>query len=220
MTKCTFMAEVLLPASRTQHVGGERGRWTGAPRNMHYSTAMCVIRSKQLPFYKMATAILSSVQWRGQGQEIKLRFGHYKLLGRWTSDCFPPTHPKWFCKLWKQCFVHAWRWPELSTDISLLLNFQLLKLRIHTSIAVLREVAPYDMWADKIWSLLMCILPSSRYKLSWKLNLSHYTPWRRLGERTYRRYSLPTSTLDGDEWSTSRPGCALAPGKGPPVPIA
>jgi hypothetical protein len=28
-----------------------------------------------------------------------------------------------------------------------------------------------------------------------------------------------TSALDGGEWSASRPGCALLPGKGPPVPI-
>jgi hypothetical protein len=27
------------------------------------------------------------------------------------------------------------------------------------------------------------------------------------------------SALDGDEWSASRPGRALPPGKGPPVPI-
>jgi hypothetical protein len=52
-----------------------------------------------------------------------------------------------------------------------------------------------------------------------KLQLSHYTPWRRLGERRYSSYSFSTSVLDGGEWSASRPGRALAPGKGPPVPI-
>jgi hypothetical protein len=31
-------------------------------------------------------------------------------------------------------------------------------------------------------------------------------------------YSFSTSVLDGGEWSASRPGHALAPGKGPPVP--
>jgi hypothetical protein len=38
-----------------------------------------------------------------------------------------------------------------------------------------------------------------------------------LGEekRMYSSYSF--STLDGGEWSASRPGRALAPGKGPPV---
>jgi hypothetical protein len=39
------------------------------------------------------------------------------------------------------------------------------------------------------------------------------------GERRYSSYSFLTSALDGGEWSASRPGRALAPGKGPPVPI-
>jgi hypothetical protein len=34
----------------------------------------------------------------------------------------------------------------------------------------------------------------------------------------YSSYSLTTSALDGGEWSASRPGRALATGKGPPVP--
>jgi hypothetical protein len=52
-----------------------------------------------------------------------------------------------------------------------------------------------------------------------KIKLSRYTPWRRLGERRYRSYSLITTALDRGEWSASLPGCALSPGKGPPVPI-
>jgi hypothetical protein len=39
------------------------------------------------------------------------------------------------------------------------------------------------------------------------------------GERRYTSYSFSTSALDGGEWSASRPGRALPPGKGPPVPI-
>jgi hypothetical protein len=35
----------------------------------------------------------------------------------------------------------------------------------------------------------------------------------------YSSYSFLTSALDGDEWSASRPGRALPPGKGPSVPI-
>jgi hypothetical protein len=35
----------------------------------------------------------------------------------------------------------------------------------------------------------------------------------------YISYSFLDSALDGGEWSASRPGRALAPGKGPPVPI-
>jgi hypothetical protein len=38
-------------------------------------------------------------------------------------------------------------------------------------------------------------------------------------ERMYSSYSFTTSALDGGEWSASRPGRALAPEKGPPVPI-
>jgi hypothetical protein len=39
------------------------------------------------------------------------------------------------------------------------------------------------------------------------------------GERRYSSYLFTTSALDGGEWSASRPGRALLPGKGPPVPI-
>jgi hypothetical protein len=40
-----------------------------------------------------------------------------------------------------------------------------------------------------------------------------------LGGEGYSSYSFSTSALDGSEWSVSRPGRALAPGIGPPVPI-
>jgi hypothetical protein len=49
--------------------------------------------------------------------------------------------------------------------------------------------------------------------------MSHYTPWRCLRERWYSSYSITTSALDGGEWSASRPGRTLAPGKEPLVPI-
>jgi hypothetical protein len=52
-----------------------------------------------------------------------------------------------------------------------------------------------------------------------KVKQSRYTPWRRLGGEEYSSYSFTTSALDGGEWSASRPGRALSPGKGPPVPI-
>jgi hypothetical protein len=35
----------------------------------------------------------------------------------------------------------------------------------------------------------------------------------------YSSYSFTTSALDGGEWSASRPGRVLPPGKGSPVPI-
>jgi hypothetical protein len=40
-----------------------------------------------------------------------------------------------------------------------------------------------------------------------------------LVQRSYSSYSFSTSAIDGGEWSASRPGRALPPGKGPPVPI-
>jgi hypothetical protein len=40
-----------------------------------------------------------------------------------------------------------------------------------------------------------------------------------LGGEEYSSYSFSTSALDGGEWSASRTSRALAPGKGPPVPI-
>jgi hypothetical protein len=51
------------------------------------------------------------------------------------------------------------------------------------------------------------------------VKLSRYTPWRRMGERRYSSCSYLTSALDGGEWSASRPGRALPPGKEPSVPI-
>jgi hypothetical protein len=39
------------------------------------------------------------------------------------------------------------------------------------------------------------------------------------GRGGYSSYSFLTSALDGGEWSASRPGRALAPEKGPLVPI-
>jgi hypothetical protein len=52
-----------------------------------------------------------------------------------------------------------------------------------------------------------------------KLKLSHYMPWRYLGGEEYSSYSFLTLALDGGEWSVSRPGRALVPAEGPPVPI-
>jgi hypothetical protein len=54
---------------------------------------------------------------------------------------------------------------------------------------------------------------------SYEAKLSRYTPWLRLGERRYSFHSFLTSAQDRGEWSASRPGRALPPGKGPPVPI-
>jgi hypothetical protein len=52
-----------------------------------------------------------------------------------------------------------------------------------------------------------------------KLKLSRYTSRRRLGESRCSSYSFSILALDEGEWSASRPGRALPPGKGSPVPI-
>jgi hypothetical protein len=49
--------------------------------------------------------------------------------------------------------------------------------------------------------------------------LSRYTPWWRFWGGGGITYSFLTSALEGGEWSASRPGRALPPGKGPPVPF-
>jgi hypothetical protein len=48
--------------------------------------------------------------------------------------------------------------------------------------------------------------PATRHEGAWE-------------ERKYSSYSLTNSVLDGGEWSASRPGRALPPGKGPPISI-
>jgi hypothetical protein len=55
--------------------------------------------------------------------------------------------------------------------------------------------------------------------ISGKATQSHNTPMEEQGERMYSSYLFTTPALDGGEWSASRPGRALPPGKGPPVPI-
>jgi hypothetical protein len=45
-----------------------------------------------------------------------------------------------------------------------------------------------------------------------KVNLSHHTPCRRLGERRYSSCSFSTSALDGGKWLASRPRRGRTPG--------
>jgi hypothetical protein len=48
---------------------------------------------------------------------------------------------------------------------------------------------------------------------------THNTRMEAQGKRMYISYSFSTSALDGGEWSASRPGRALAPGKEPWYPL-
>jgi hypothetical protein len=65
-------------------------------------------------------------------------------------------------------------------------------------------------WKDKITHLHRSEIISKAVPL-------HAT--KALEERRYSSYSFLTSALDGGEWSASRPDRALAPRKGPQVPI-
>jgi hypothetical protein len=95
-----------------------------------------------------------------------------------------------------------------------LIHFQsnsLLAYHIYT----LRQYILCNYRKDNIWRWQ----PSVTHIIYLRLKLSHCTPQRRLGERRYSPYSFSTSALDGGEWSASRHGRALSPGKGPPVTI-
>jgi hypothetical protein len=71
-----------------------------------------------------------------------------------------------------------------------------------SNIDFLRVLIQYSAsFADEKWSD-----PATRHGGAW-------------GERRYGSYSFLTSALDRGELSASRPGHALSPGKGPPVPI-
>jgi hypothetical protein len=65
----------------------------------------------------------------------------------------------------------------------------------------------------------VCTLEATCYPFdSLPENIVLNSYWRRLEEK-YTSYTFSTSALDGGEWSASRPGRVLAPGKGPSVPI-
>jgi hypothetical protein len=73
--------------------------------------------------------------------------------------------------------------------------------------------------ATALSTLLVQQTPS---QTSWSYILIKYNSSPHEGtwvDRRYGSYSFSTSVLHGDERSASRPSRALAPGKGPPVPI-
>jgi hypothetical protein len=59
----------------------------------------------------------------------------------------------------------------------------------------------------------------------WQVSVQHIKQYHNTpmeaqgGERMYSSHSFMTSALDEGEWSASRPGRALCPGKGPPYPL-
>jgi hypothetical protein len=64
---------------------------------------------------------------------------------------------------------------------------------------------------------VVCWLLTFRYKKGTAVPLRSIEA--HLGDRRYSSYCFLTSALQGGEWSASRPGPALPPGKEPPVPI-
>jgi hypothetical protein len=56
--------------------------------------------------------------------------------------------------------------------------------------------------------------PKTTAKTMCKVKLSRYTPWSRLGKRSYSSSSFLISAPDGGQWSASRPGRVLPQHKG------
>jgi hypothetical protein len=63
------------------------------------------------------------------------------------------------------------------------------------------------------------ITKGESYRKYKKVKQSHYTPWRRLGGEEMELLLIQDLGAKWGEWSASRPGFHLTPGKGPPVPI-
>jgi hypothetical protein len=82
---------------------------------------------------------------------------------------------------------------------------------------ILTQFIKVTLFQNRKWSLNLIPLKNNII-FTQKVKQSHNTLLEAQGERRYSS-SFTTSELDGVEWSASRPGRALPPGKGPPVPI-
>jgi hypothetical protein len=73
-----------------------------------------------------------------------------------------------------------------------------------------------------IFNILVCVITVNSEDSVGKGKKGKVVPLRsieaHLGERRYSSYSFLTSALEGGEWSASRPGRSLPPGKEPSVP--
>jgi hypothetical protein len=70
------------------------------------------------------------------------------------------------------------------------------------------KVAQSNGWTDRMAQFIFFVHIKSKA-----------VPLHAMKARRYSSYSFLISALDGGEWSASRPGRALRPGKGPSVPI-
>jgi hypothetical protein len=68
-------------------------------------------------------------------------------------------------------------------------------------------------------NLVHCLKKCGALRKQKKVKQSHNTHKKARGDRMYSSYSFTISALDEGHWSASRPGHALALGKGLPVRI-
>jgi hypothetical protein len=86
---------------------------------------------------------------------------------------------------------------------------------IHTYVTVAPEGCGWSVSTGE-WDILKPVIPTQYLRLLKKAVPLYAT--KAIGGRMYTSYSFSTSALYEGEWSASRPGRALPPGKGPPVP--
>jgi hypothetical protein len=75
---------------------------------------------------------------------------------------------------------------------------------------------PFSVSGDHGARKIEVIYGITIFRFKKNLATRHGSMWE---ERRFYSYSFLISALDGGEWSASRPGRALPPGKEPPVPI-
>jgi hypothetical protein len=96
-------------------------------------------------------------------------------------------------------------------------------LRVQTALQPRRTSSPSAPWEPQIALYAVNSSPVvSYFTARIGHGMSEAVPLRLAsskGKRKYSSYSLLTSALDRCEWSVSRPGRALPPRKGSPVPI-
>jgi hypothetical protein len=77
----------------------------------------------------------------------------------------------------------------------------------------------FERTTDRMWKKGRKRMTNRKNIRKKKGKAVRYAPYRdSLGDRRYSSYSFLTSALEGGEWSASRPGRALPPGKLTPVP--